>query len=330
MIYTSPLCIALAPMLLFISISKTTHSFITPQNTNLHIHHRHVLIHKQPTTFHHSSQLHLFNNFNLGTSSSTIAQIPKSTNERDTTAIQSIKTAISKPSNQEPQLIECEFPVLSALNKLGDGSLRSTIEAENANIQFVGRLVKGIRLPLGLVPNVNVLVSSSASNSFLVSVKKKVKGNGVNVYSMKDGIPSELSTSSSSTSSSSSVPDNICLFITPSSSNDYKMAKSIVEFKQTKAVVIINAFAKDPKSIPSTATMAYFLKPLTYNSQIAGYLIRSYPSSWTVLDAQTKQVLGTFSDQEILVKNTNTPDLRGAGRLVQKSVDERAIRARQR
>ena len=29
-------------------------------------------------------------------------------------------------------------------------------------------------------------------------------------------------------------------------------------------------------------------------------------------------------------QNTNTPDLRGAGRLVQKSVDERAIQARQR
>ncbi len=71
--------------------------------------------------------------------------------------------------------------------------------------------------------------------------------------------------------------------------------------------------------------MAYFLKPLTYNSQIAGYLIRSYPSLWTVLDAETKQVLGSFSDNDILVSGTNTPDLREAGRLVQKSVNERAM-----
>lgn len=74
--------------------------------------------------------------------------------------------------------------------------------------------------------------------------------------------------------------------------------------------------------------MAYFLKPLTYNSQIAGFLVRSYPSLWTVLDAETKHVLGSFSDDEILVKKTNTPDLRPSGRLVQRSVDERAIRAR--
>ena len=74
--------------------------------------------------------------------------------------------------------------------------------------------------------------------------------------------------------------------------------------------------------------MGYFLKPLTYNSQVAGFLIRSYPSLWTVLDAQTKEVLGSFTDEQILVEGTNTPDLRESGRLVQKSVDERAIKAR--
>ena len=74
--------------------------------------------------------------------------------------------------------------------------------------------------------------------------------------------------------------------------------------------------------------MAYYSKPLTYNSQVAGFLIRSYPSLWTVLDAQSKAVLGSFTDGEILVDKTNTPDLRESGRLVQKSVDERAIQAR--
>ena len=74
--------------------------------------------------------------------------------------------------------------------------------------------------------------------------------------------------------------------------------------------------------------MAYYSKPLTYNSQIAGYLIRAYPSPWTTIDATTEQVLWTASDEEILVRGTNTPDLRSSGRLVQKSVDERAIRAR--
>jgi hypothetical protein len=95
------------------------------------------------------------------------------------------------------------------------------------------------------------------------------------------------------------------------------------------SVVLLNGFAKDPKSVSGDATMAYFLKPLTYNSKLAGYLIRSYPGPWTVVDVSAKAaVLGTFYDSEILVSGTNTPDLRPAGRLVQKAVDERAIQAR--
>ena len=74
--------------------------------------------------------------------------------------------------------------------------------------------------------------------------------------------------------------------------------------------------------------MAYFVKPLTYNSQVAGYLLRSYPNDWVAVDATSKMVLGSFSDDQILVRGTNTPDLRESGRLVQKSADERAIQAR--
>lgn len=75
--------------------------------------------------------------------------------------------------------------------------------------------------------------------------------------------------------------------------------------------------------------MAYYLKPLTYNSQIAGYLIRQYPQPWTVLDT-TNKVLGSFTDNEILVDKTNTPDLRNSVRLAQKNVDEMAIKSRTR
>jgi hypothetical protein len=74
--------------------------------------------------------------------------------------------------------------------------------------------------------------------------------------------------------------------------------------------------------------MAYFLKPLTYNSQVVGYLVRKYPNDWATIDLVSKQVLASYTDAEILVPKTNTPDLRGCGKLVQKSVDERAIRAR--
>jgi hypothetical protein len=51
-----------------------------------------------------------------------------------------------------------------------------------------------------------------------------------------------------------------------------------------------------------------------------------------VLDSSgpTSKVLTTYTDTDILVQGTNTPDLRSSGKLVQKSVDERAIAARNR
>lgn len=58
--------------------------------------------------------------------------IPKSVNDRDNQAISGIKAAIQKPQ-YGITLVECEFPPLQALNKLGDGSLRSTLEAEDVS-----------------------------------------------------------------------------------------------------------------------------------------------------------------------------------------------------
>mmetsp|Transcript_29696 Transcript_29696/g.50620 ORF Transcript_29696/g.50620 Transcript_29696/m.50620 type:complete len:297 (+) Transcript_29696:34-924(+) len=250
-----------------------------------------------------SSQLSLFN-FPSGGGG---AKAPTSTANRDSAAINAIKSALQKPRNPKCPLVECEFPALAALNKLGDGSLRSATEAEDANIAFASKLCSKVGSPFG--PKVNLVVSSSASRSFMDKVQKKVKG--ASICSVKD----LASTSVSGTS----------VFLTPSSKADYQEARKLAE--GGCPTVIVNALFKDQKSVPESATMAYFLKPLTYNSQVAGFLVRSYPSQWTVLDAQST-VLGTFTDAEILVPKTNTPDLRASVRLVQKSADEKAIRAR--
>jgi len=265
---------------------------------------------QSPSSSSSSTQTYLFN---LGGASSpgSAAKIPSSPKDRDNAAIAAVKAAISKPRNTSCPLIECEFPALSALNKLGDGSLRSSLEAEDANVAFANKLVGGIGTPI-FGPSVSLVMSSSASNAMINKVKKKVKG--ATVFSSKDGMPEV------------SGKDNVWIFLTPSSPRDYKAAASLAEYGCP--TVLVNGSFKDLKSVPESATMAYFVKPLTYNSQVAGYLIRSYPSVWTVLDAQTKSVLGSFTDEQILVQRTNTPDLRESGRLVQKSVDERAIKAR--
>lgn len=143
---------------------------------------------------------------------------------RDKQAIAAIKSALSLP---KPTLIECEFPPLVELNKLGDGSLRSSLQAEDANVAFVNKLVKEIGIPF-IGPKVNVLVSSSASGSFLGKVKSKVK-NGV--YSLKDeGAVKDLGKS------------DVCVVLTPSSTKDYRVAKELAEdgFK----TVIVNGLFK--------------------------------------------------------------------------------------
>ena len=171
-----------------------------------------------------STQTYLF-----GSSSSGTAKIPSSQSERDNGAIASIKSAISNPRIKSCPLIECEFPALSALNKLGDGSLRSSLEAEDANISFVNKLVGGISTPF-FGPNISLVISSSASNAFINKVQKKVKG--ATLISLKDG----------NTPGILEKKDNVCIFLTPSSPKDYQAARTLAEYGC--ATVLVNGSFK--------------------------------------------------------------------------------------
>lgn len=147
--------------------------------------------------------------------------IPVTATARDKQAISSIKSALSLP---RPTLLECEFPPLSSLNKLGDGSLRSSLQVEDANVAFVAKLAKEIASPFG--PMVAVYVSSSASNSLLAKVRSKVK----NAYSLKDeGIQGNFG------------KDGVCILLTPSSQKDYRVARELAE-SGCKTVIVNGLF----------------------------------------------------------------------------------------
>jgi hypothetical protein len=63
------------------------------------------------------------------------AHVPKyTTASSDNQAIEGCKAAIASPKTKGFSLVECEFPPLTALNKLGDGSLRSAREAEDVRL----------------------------------------------------------------------------------------------------------------------------------------------------------------------------------------------------
>ncbi len=56
---------------------------------------------------------------------------------RDQKAIEAIKAAIKNPKTPSLPLIECEFPPLAELNKLGDGSLRSANLVDDVSITYL-------------------------------------------------------------------------------------------------------------------------------------------------------------------------------------------------
>lgn len=127
--------------------------------------------------------LDLFNFGNMGAAAGGASSVPKSPAARDSQAIGSIKAALASPRNPSFPLLEAEFPVLAALNKMGDGSLRSAKEAETANLQFALKLAKSIAIPF-VGPKVYIVTSSAASSAFAASVAKKA-GGSISVVSLK-------------------------------------------------------------------------------------------------------------------------------------------------
>ena len=236
--------------------------------------------------------------------------IPKTTAERDRQAIAAVQAAVSKPKTPGYKLIECEFPPLAALNKLGDGSLQSAQAVDAANLAFAISVARSLSVPL-IGPTATLLTSTAASSRLVQNAKKAY----ASVHTLSKGLP-DLVTKSS-----------IFVLVAPSSPRDYQTADDLAQEGAT--VVLVNGFAKTPKSVGGQATMAYYLKPLTYNSQIAGWLLRTWPRPWTTLAGNNK-VLQTADDADTLVPATNTPDLRGSVKAVQRYVDQQAMAAREK
>jgi hypothetical protein len=127
------------------------------------------------------------------------------------------------------------------LNKLGDGSLRSSLEAEDANLDFVARLVDGISSPVPWLfgPRASVVISSYASDSLVEKVRRRMGNNErVAVYSLKGGGGGGIPDSTKAKGGGGDV----LVFMTPSSREDYRVARSLAE--SGRPVVIVNGSFK--------------------------------------------------------------------------------------
>lgn len=157
-------------------------------------------------------------------------EIPKDSSTRDRQAIAGIKAAIG--STSASSLLECEFPVLEQLNKLGDGSLRSAKEAEQANLKFAIKLMKELKPLPFLGPRLWLLTSSASSKNFDNAAATKSKAAGATYHSLRTGLPTDVD------------GDDIVLLLNPSSSGDYSAAKTMAFSEVSTTVIIINGFAK--------------------------------------------------------------------------------------
>lgn len=155
--------------------------------------------------------------------STTIQTTHQNHKNSDNQAIQAIKTAVAKPKTPQLRLIECEFPPLQALNKLGDGSLQSAKQVDAANLAFGAKCCKALSPLLGNRPT--LLTSSSATASFVQQAQKAFG----QTASLKNGPPQGTTRS------------DIFVLVAPSG-RDYVVAKQLAT--QGATVVLINGFAK--------------------------------------------------------------------------------------
>jgi hypothetical protein len=111
---------------------------------------------------------------------------------------------------------------------MGDGSLRSANQVDDANLAFCAKLVRGIS-PLPLMgPKTFLLTSTTSSSNFVDKAKKTVKG--ATIHSLRDGIPKEIK------------QGDVCVLVSPSVRQDYLIAQQIAS--NGVALVLVNGLAK--------------------------------------------------------------------------------------
>ena len=173
--------------------------------------------------------------------------IPKSPAQRNSQMAQAVQSAISSPRVPSFRLLECEFPAIEALNKLGDGSLQSAQAVDEANIAACTKLVETIAFPPFLKPPVWIVTSRTASQRFVQRVQAKWS----NVHSLQQQGPVRPQ------------PRDVFVFITPAGSADYQEAKRIATNGNT--VVIVNGFAK-VRWFVCLFVRSFFFLPARYRS----------------------------------------------------------------
>ena len=117
--------------------------------------------------------------------------------------------------------MECEFPAVAQLNKLGDGSFRSSQAVNDANLETAQSLVRALTVPM-LFPGPKVWLVTSSST-------RAATGSANAPHSLQNGLPPVKSR-------------DVCILLAPGNRSDYDAAKRLAD--NGNAVVVVNGFAK--------------------------------------------------------------------------------------
>jgi hypothetical protein len=122
---------------------------------------------------------------------------------------------------------------LDALNKLGDGSLQSSILVDDANLRFCQQLLQALGSPLnfGKTGATWLVLSSTATNRLTLAAQKICR----QVYSLKSG-------QSQQQQDAKPRKSDVCIVLSPSVSADYEAAHRLAT--DGVKVVLVNGLAK--------------------------------------------------------------------------------------
>jgi hypothetical protein len=206
--------------------------------------------------------------------------VPTSYDEIHAQAIASVAQGLKAGKRR----LEVEFPPIAQTNKISDGSASSQATVRRANVAFNAKVAAALSKSAA---RVLVLCEDAAT---LQEMLRAVLPSNAFCALIKDA------------ASLGPRKGDIILSCQPANSKSWIAS---AQLESEAPVIVLNGFQYNGYK---AFDMAYYLKPMTFNSGICGYCIRSFPYDWVVWSAKTAQPID-YSVEFVEAQGCLRPDL---------------------
>jgi hypothetical protein len=206
--------------------------------------------------------------------------VPTSYDEIHAQAIASVAEGLKAGKRR----LEVEFPPIAQTNKISDGSASSQATVRRANVAFNAKVAAALSKSAA-----RVLVLCEDAATLQEMLRAVLPSNAVCAL-IKDA------------TSVGPRKGDIILSCQPANSKSWIAS---AQLESEAPVVVLNGFQYNGYK---AFDMAYYLKPMTFNSGICGYCIRSFPYDWVVWSAKTAQPID-YSVEFVEAQGCLRPDL---------------------